>query len=75
MKHYYFKAKCEINGEILIPLHLSAPQDVLFVIHVNREVLIFALLYGIRPSGDGPHFIELKNENKYELFFRFVKKY
>lgn len=32
---------------LVIPLHLSAPQDVLFVIHEDREVLVFALLYGI----------------------------
>lgn len=42
-----------------LPLHFSAPKDVLFFIHEHWEVLVFTLLYGIRPGGNGPHFVKL----------------
>lgn len=41
------------------PFHLSAPQNVLLLVHVDREVLVLALLDGVGPGGDGPHFVEL----------------
>lgn len=42
-----------------IPLHLRAPQYIFFLVHVDGEVLVFALLDGIGPGGDGPNFAEL----------------
>lgn len=45
-----------------IPFHLSAPEDVFLVIHVDWEVLVFALLDGVRASGDGSQLIELKHK-------------
>lgn len=44
---------------VYIPLHLSAPEDVLLLVHVDGEVLVLALLDGIRPGGDGPHLVKL----------------
>lgn len=45
-----------------LPFHLSAPKDVLLVIHKDREVLVFALLDGVGASGDGSQLIELKHK-------------
>lgn len=58
----YVKLNLKVRQGI-IPLHLCAPQDVFFVIHKHREVLILALLYGIRTSGNSLDFIKLKNKN------------
>lgn len=44
-----------------IPFHLSAPEDVLLVIHIDGEMLVFALLDGVGASGDGSQLIELKH--------------
>ena len=41
------------------PFHLRAPQDVLLLVHVHGEVLVLALLDGVGPGGDGPHFAKL----------------
>jgi hypothetical protein len=30
-----------------VPFHFSAPKDVLFLIHEDGEMLVFALLYGV----------------------------
>lgn len=50
------------------PFHLSAPQNVLLLVHVDREVLVLALLDGIGPGGDGPHFVELTTKrNKRDI--------
>lgn len=45
-----------------VPLHLSAPEYVFLLIHEDREVLVLALLDGIRPGGDGPHLVKLTRE-------------
>lgn len=45
-----------------IPLHLSAPEYVFLLVHEDREVLVLALLDGIRPGGDGPHLVKLNTE-------------
>ena len=42
-----------------IPFHLSAPEYVFLLIHEYGEVLVLALLDGIRPGGDGPHLVKL----------------
>lgn len=49
---------------VYIPLHLSAPEDVFLLVHVDREVLVLALLDGIRPGGDGPHLSKLMEAKK-----------
>lgn len=50
------------------PFHLSAPENVLLLVHVDREVLVLALLDGIGPGGDGPHFVELTTKrNKRDI--------
>lgn len=49
---------------IYVPLHLSAPEDVFLLVHVDREVLVLALLDGIRPGGDGPHLSKLREAKK-----------
>lgn len=46
------------------PFHLSAPENVLLLVHVDWEVLVLALLDGIGPGGDGPHFVELTTKRK-----------
>lgn len=48
---------CDIYA--YIPLHLSAPEYVLLLVHEDREVLVLALLDGVRPGGDGPHLVKL----------------
>lgn len=59
-----------VNGSLTddieahIPLHLSAPEYVFLLVHVDREVLVLALLDGVRPGGDGPHFVKLTSERK-----------
>lgn len=52
------------NLYVYIPLHLSAPENVLLLIHVDGEVLVLALLDGIRPGGDGPHLVKLKRKRE-----------
>ncbi len=47
-----------------IPLHLSAPEYVLLLVHVDREMLVLALLDGIRPGGDSSHFVKLAEEKR-----------
>lgn len=47
---------------IYIPLHLSAPEYVLLLVHVDGEMLVLALLDGIRPGGDGPHLVKLRKK-------------
>lgn len=49
-----------LTGDLYIPLHLSAPEYVFFLIHVDGEMLVLALLDRIRPGGDGPHLVKLK---------------
>lgn len=57
-----------VDGEAEHPFHLSAPQDVLFLVHEDGEMLVFALLYGVRPRSNGPHFAELEEkESKEEM--------
>lgn len=46
------------------PLHLGAPQDVLLLIHKDREMLVLALLDGVGTCGDGSYFAELYWEDK-----------
>lgn len=41
------------------PLHLSAPQNVLLLVHEDGKVLVLALLNGVGASGDGSDFAEL----------------
>lgn len=57
-----------LPGDLRVPFHLSAPQDVLFLVHEDGEMLVFALLYGVRPRSNGPHFAELEEkESKEEM--------
>lgn len=60
-----------------IPLHLSAPEYVFLLVHVDGEVLVLALLDGVRPGGDGPHFSKLveKKWNKETLVNLFFYSY
>lgn len=51
---------CVMDREAKHPLHLSAPENVLLLVHEDREMLVFTLLNGIRASGDGPHFAKLR---------------
>lgn len=48
-----------MTGGAGLPLDLTAPEYVLFLVHVDGEVLVLALLDGIGPGGDGPHLLEL----------------
>lgn len=69
-----FWSRCETLCEkdtginVYIPLHLSAPEDVLLLVHEDGEVLVLALLDGVRPGGDGPHLVELKEQRESEIF-------
>lgn len=49
-----------VTGGAGLPLDLSAPEYVLLLVHVDGEVLVFALLDGVGPGGDGPHLLELR---------------
>ena len=49
----------ELQQVCLLPLHLSAPEDVLLVVHIHGEVLVLALLDRVGSGGDGPHFVKL----------------
>lgn len=51
--------KGHLTGGAASPLDLSAPEDVLLLVHVDGEVLVLALLDGVGPGGDGPHLLEL----------------
>lgn len=51
----------------ILPFHLSAPEDVLLLVHVHGVVLIFALLDRIRPSGDGSQFVELQDKPSFHM--------
>lgn len=50
-----------VDWEAKDPLHLSAPEYVFLLVHEDREVLVLALLDGIRPGGDGPHLVKLSS--------------
>lgn len=49
-----------MTGGAALPLDLSAPENVLLLVHVDGEVLVLALLDGVGPGGDGPHLLELR---------------
>lgn len=57
------------NHYVYIPLHLSAPQYVFLLIHVDWEVLVLALLDGIRPGSDSPHLAKLEDNLKKTLVY------
>lgn len=44
------------------PLHLCAPQDILFIVHIDGVVLVFSLFNWVGTGRDGSHFTELKNK-------------
>lgn len=59
-----------LSGYVYIPLHLSAPENVFLLIHVDGEVLVFALLDGIRPGCDGSHLVKLNKIENERIFFK-----
>lgn len=59
LRFWPLKEMWQVVSLVYIPLHLSAPEDVFLLVHVDREVLVLALLDGIRPGGDGPHLVKL----------------
>lgn len=50
---------CVVHGKAKDPLHLSAPEYVFLLVHEYGEVLVLALLNGVRPGGDGPDLVKL----------------
>lgn len=62
------KKSAAISRVLYIPLHFSAPEDVFLLIHVDGEVLVLALLDGIRPGGDGPHLVKLREKGNEETY-------
>lgn len=66
--HLHTQRRHKTSQHIHQPFHLSAPENVLLLVHVDREVLVLALLDGIGPGGDGPHLVELTTKrNKRDI--------
>lgn len=57
------------------PLHLGTPQDVLLLIHKDREMLVLALLDGVGTCGDGSYFAELHREDKIDKQKVIISRY